>query len=116
MRNKPTCFKKPDIPSCIDPILKNCPKSFPIFCVIETGLSDFHKLVFTVMKKTYKKSQQQIITYHSYKYFNNDRLREPLIQITCNGNNCDENFKDFTSSCNIILNEQAPQKKGVYKR
>ena len=63
------------------------------------------------MKTTYKKSQPKIITYRSYKYFNNDSFRESLLQIECNGNNCDENFQDFTSSYNIILNGQAPQKK-----
>ena len=113
MINKPTCFKNPDKPSCIDLILTNCPRSFQNSCVIETGLSDFHKLVVTVMKTTYKKSQPKIITYRSYKYFNNDSFREALLQIECNGNNCDENFKDFTSSYSIILNEQAPQKKNM---
>ena len=52
-----------------------------------------------------------MITYRSYKYFNNDSFGEALLQIECDGNNSEENFKDFTSSCNIILNEQAPQKK-----
>ena len=59
----------------------------------------------------YTNSQPKIVTYRSYKYFNNDSFREALLQIECNGNSCDENFKDFTSSCNIILNEQAPRKK-----
>ena len=78
---------------------------------IETGLLDFHKLVVRVTKTTYKTSQPKIITYHSYKYFNNDSFREALLQRKCSGNNYDENFKDFNSSCNIILKEQAPQKK-----
>ena len=108
MINKSTCFKNTDKSSGIDRILTNCPKSFWNSCVIETGLSDFHKLLVTVMKTTYKKSQPKIITYCSYKHFNNVSFREALLQIECNENNCDENFKDFTSSCNIILNEQAP--------
>ena len=111
MINKPTCFKNPEKPSCIDLILTNCPRSFQNSCVIETGLSDFHKLVVTVMKTTYKKMQPKIITYRNYKYFDNDIFREALLQIESNGNNCDDNFKSFTSSCNTILNEQAPQKK-----
>ena len=111
MINKPTCFKNPEKPSCIDLILTNCPRSFQNSCVIETGLSDFHKLFVTVMKTTYKKSQPKIITYRDYKYFHNDGFREALLQIESNGNNCDENFRNFTSSCNIILNKQAPQKK-----
>ena len=65
----------------------------------------YQQLVVTVMKTTYKKSPPIIITYRSYKYFNNDSFREALLRIECNGNNCDENFKDFTSKCNIILNE-----------
>ena len=68
------------------------------------------------MKTTYKKLQPKIITYRSYKYFSNDTFREALLYIESNGKNCDENFKDFTSSCDIILNEQAPQKKKVCKR
>ena len=84
MINKPTCFKNPDKSSYIDLILTNFPKSFQNTCVIETGLSDFHKLVVTVMKTTYKKSQPKIITYPSYKYFNNNSFREALLQIERN--------------------------------
>ena len=111
MINRPTCFKNPEKSSCIDLILTNCPRSFQNSCAIETGLSDFHKLVATTMNTTYKKSQTKIINCCSYKYFNNESFREELIQIEANGNNCDESFKNFTSSCNVILNKHAPQKK-----
>ena len=62
MINRLTCFKNPDL------ILTNCPRSFQNSCVIETGLSDFHKLVVTVIEITYKKSQPKIIIYHNYRY------------------------------------------------
>ena len=62
MNNKPTCFKNPDNPSCIDLILTNCSRSFQNSGVIETGLSDFRKLVVTVMKTTFKKIQTK--NYH----------------------------------------------------
>ena len=45
MINKPTCYKNPDKPTCIDLILTNCPGSFQNSCVIETGLSDFHNMM-----------------------------------------------------------------------
>ena len=61
MFNRPTCFKNPEKPSCIDLILTNCSRSFQNPCVIETGLSDFHKLVVAVMKTNYKKSQPKIM-------------------------------------------------------
>ena len=108
-----TCFKNPEKSSCIDLILTNVPRSFQNSCAIDTGLPDFHNLVVTVMKTTYKKSQPKIINYRSYKYFNNESFREELIQIEANGNNCDESFKNFTSSCNVILNKHAPQKKSM---
>ena len=111
MINKPTCFKNPDKPSCIDLILTNCSRSFQNSCAIETGLSDFHKLVVTVIKTAYKKSKPKIITYRSYKSFNNDGFREALQQIECNAGNCDVNFGDFMSSCSRILDQHAPQKK-----
>ena len=76
MNNRPTSFKNPEKPSCIDLVLTNCPRSFQNSCAIETGLLDFYKLVVTVMKITYKKSQPKTIIYRSYKYFNNKGFRE----------------------------------------
>ena len=46
-----TCFKNPDKPTCTDLILTNCPCSFQNTDPLETGLSDFHKLTFTVLKQ-----------------------------------------------------------------
>ena len=45
-----TCFKNPHNPSCVDLFLTNRPESFQNSTVIETGLSDFHKMSVTVMK------------------------------------------------------------------
>ena len=116
MVNRPTYFKNPEKPSCKDLILTNYPRIFQNSCTIETGLSEFHKVVVTVMKITYKKSQPKIIIYRSYKYFNNEDFRENLIQFEANGNNYDKSFKNFTSSCNAILNKHAaPPRKKVCK-
>ena len=65
------------------------------------------------MKTTFKKSQPKIIIYCSYKYFNNESFRAELLQIEANGNNCNESFKSFASSCDVILKDTAPEKKGV---
>ena len=45
MINKPTCYKNPDKPTCIDLILTNYPGSFQSSCVIETSLPDFGKIL-----------------------------------------------------------------------
>ena len=43
---EPTCFKNPQNPGGIDSVLTNCPDT----CLYETGLSDFHKLVVTILR------------------------------------------------------------------
>ena len=45
---QPTCFKNPENPSCIDLILTNKTRSFQSACVVETGLSDFHRMTISV--------------------------------------------------------------------
>ena len=47
---EPTRYKNPDNLTGIDFILTNCPKSFQEPSTLETGLSDFHKMVITVFK------------------------------------------------------------------
>ena len=52
---EPTCYKNPNKPFCLDLILTNKPRSFQHSCVIETGLSNFHKMTVTVMKTFFEK-------------------------------------------------------------
>ena len=112
MVNKATCYKNPDKPTCIDLILTNCPGSFQNSCVVETGLSDFHKMVVTVMKTSYRKSQPKIIHYRNYKNFSNDIFRDSLQKIFPQnlGNSCDQDVDDFLIPCNKILDQYAPRK------
>ena len=73
-----TCFKNPDRPTCIDLILTNSAKSFQDTCTAETGLSDFHKLVVTVLKLYFSKQKPNIQTFRDYKRFQNDLFRSEL--------------------------------------
>ena len=57
----PTCFKHPDKPSCIDLILTNRSKSFQTSQIIETGITDFHKMVITVLKVCFRKKERCVI-------------------------------------------------------
>ena len=76
MVNKATCYKNPNKPTCIDLITTNYPGLFQNSCVVEIALSDFHKMVVTVMKTSYRKSQPKIMHYHNYKNFSNDIFRD----------------------------------------
>ena len=73
---QPTCYKNPSKPACIDLILTTRPGGFQSTCVVETGLSDFHLMTLTVMRKSFKKYQPKIVNYRSYKNFTNDKYRE----------------------------------------
>ena len=48
-----TCFKNPERPSRIDLILANKPRRFHSICVLETGLSDFHRMTVSILKETF---------------------------------------------------------------
>ena len=56
---EPTCYKNPENPTCTDLILTNHPLSFQNSCLLETGLSDFHKMTMTVMKASFRGSNQE---------------------------------------------------------
>ena len=48
--NNFTCYKNPNKLTCIGLMLTNKPRSFKNSSVLETGLSDFHKMTLTVMR------------------------------------------------------------------
>ena len=75
---QPTCFKNPENPSCIDLILTNKPCSFQTKCVIETGLSDFHRMTISVLKMHFRKLPPKIISYRDLKKFDNERFMDSL--------------------------------------
>ena len=66
----PTCFKSISNPSCIDLILTNRATSFQNSLTLETGISDFHHLVITVLKTKLKKKPPIIKKYRSFKNYN----------------------------------------------
>ena len=68
----PACFKNPEILLCIDLTLANSPYFFQNSCVIETGLSNFHKMAVAAMKAFFEKMKPKIITYINYKLFSNE--------------------------------------------
>ena len=109
----PTCFKNPENPSCIDLIITNNPHSFRNSCVIETGLSDFHKMIDSVIKTTFQKLKPKIIHYRDYKDFSNESFRVNLLnKLSLENLHTDSNgLGKFLQICNKTLDKEAPQKK-----
>ena len=109
---EPICYKNPSKPSYIDLTLTNKPRSFHHSCVIETGLSDFHKMTVTVMKTFFEKLQQRVVNYRDYKYFENDRLRTDLLSKfgKANVEKKENGLNNLRSACKRILDIHAPRK------
>ena len=105
-------LKNPENPTCIDLILTNHPLSFQNSCVLETGLSDFHKMTVTIMKASFQRLQPRIINYRDYRRFQNDVFREELLSELLNvsiGEN-EEGFSNFLDICKKHVNYHAPCK------
>ena len=71
------CYNNPENPSCIDLILMNNPNSFQNSGVIETGLSDFYKMMVTVMKKT----SYITGTIENFQAINSGKILFPVYQL-----------------------------------
>ena len=105
-----TYFKNPDRPSCIDLILTNSSRSFEDTCTVETGLSDFHKLVVTVRKLYFPKQKPNIQTFRDYKRFQNDLFRSELDYELSKLDVCNLKFEHFLNIFIEVLNKHAPIK------
>ena len=108
---EPTCFKS-EKGSLIDIILTNKPRSFKKTQGFVTGLSDFHKLVVTVLRSFYKKLSPKSISYQNKTFDENFLLRD-LDRRLIRGelyNDCEEPYNKLTQIFTEVLDSHAPLK------
>ena len=106
----PTCFKNPLNPSSIDLILTNRNLSFQHSQTIETGLSDYHSMVVTVLKSFFQKQSPVTIKYRDYKNMNKDDFSKDLQEkLNCIDNN-NLTYDNFESVFLEVLNNHIPMK------
>ena len=106
----PICFKNPVRPSCIDLILTNKRKSFQPCVLLETGISDFHKMVVTVLKQYIKKKELRIIKYRNHINFCNDSFRTQLLNELNKGLIIISYLAHFNTTVLKIFDNEAPIK------
>ena len=106
--NKPSCLKNPKNPSCIDLLLSNEQERFLKAKTVEIGLSDFHKMVVSVFKTSFKKQKPKIVKYRDYKRFDNEKFRESLITCFSTGKNI--SYDAFENLVLQTLGKMAPIK------
>ena len=101
-----TCWKSQE-GTCIDLILSNRKHSLFKTGTLETGLSDHHSLVYTMLKTTFQKLPPQKIYYRKWKNFDveffNRELSENLQHIR-------EDFSTFNNIFIQLLDKHAPMR------
>ena len=111
LAKEPTCYKNPNNPSCIDLFLTNCARSFHNTCVFETGLSDFHKLVVTLLRSKVESLPPKIISYRTYKQFNEGKFKDLFLSYLNELEMSDLSVDVFKMTFLNALNSLAPVKK-----
>ena len=106
----PACFKNPVRPSCRDLILTNKIKNFQPCVLLETGISDFHKMVVTVLKPYIKKKESRIIKYRNHTNFCNYSFRTQLLNELNKGLITISDLDHFNTTVLKILDDEAPIK------
>ena len=72
LNKDPICFRNVNKPSCTDLFLTNNLKCF------EIGLTDFHKLIVTIMKTKHERFLPKTVNYRDYKSFDTKTFKDRL--------------------------------------
>ena len=100
-----TCFKSDG--SCIDLILTNRKYCFKNTSSFETGISDHHYLIYSMLKTTFEKEESKKVTYRNYKQFQWENFEKDL---TSSLRNCNGEYENYEQNFVKVLNKHAPRK------
>ena len=102
-----TCFKSINNPSCIDLFVTNSPRSFQNTITFASGLSDFHKIILTILKSTFPKVRPKQIVYRKFKNFDLNNFKNEIrtkMQLI-------DKYETFEEEFLKVLNKHAPLNK-----
>ena len=103
--SEPTCFKSIN-PTCIDNFLTNKKTRFMKTLTFETGVSDHHKLIGTMLRSTFAKGKPKKMFYRCYRNFDNKKFEEELQKQLPSVSD----FESLQFAFNVILNQFSPLK------
>ena len=66
------------------------------------GLSDFHKMIVTILKTYFQKKEPKIIQYRDYKTFSEAEYMEFLVNLVSDHDQC-PSYDIFLRICKIAL-------------
>ena len=105
-----TCYKSTLHPTCIDLMITNRCRCFQNTEVVETDLSDFHKMAITVLRTSFKKAPPKIIAFRDHKTFSIEIFHLELVaMLNCHDvNNID--YDAYNDIVMVLVNIHAPLK------
>ena len=113
LHNTITCVKSIR-GSSIDILMTNKPTYFMHSLAVETGLSDFHKMIITYLKRKIIKNKPKLITYRKMKNFNTENFMSDFNALNFSYDEIrddpDKIADDFCFKMQNILNKHAPIK------
>ena len=110
LRKNNTCFIGDG--SCIDLILTNRKYCFKNTSSFETGISDHHHLIYSMLKTTFEKEESKKVTYRNYKQFQWETFEKDL---TSSLRNCKEEYENYEQNFIKVLNTHASKKVKVLR-
>ena len=105
-----TCFK--GVGSCIDLILTNRKYCFKNTSSYETGISDHHHLIFSIMKTTFASEEPKKFVYRDYKTFSHENFKNDLLSETVDEN---VDYSKFEKEFIDTLNKHSPKKTKLFR-
>ena len=101
-----TCFKGKG--SCIDLFLTNMKFSFKFTSTYETGISDHHHMVYTILKTCFQNTEPKLLNYRDIKRFSPQAFKEDLSEALID---CGDSYDKFEYIFTSKLNKHAPKKR-----
>ena len=106
----PTCFKR--VPGkCIDLMLTNTKHSFFGSQTMEMGFSDFHHMIYIILKTTFNKVPPKIIEYRDYSKFSEEKFLTDLSNVV--NREIPADYDNLESLIQRVLEQHAPTKKAT---
>lgn len=104
---QPFFLKKPQKSSCINLLLINKPNSFCGTRLVETNLSDFHKMILTAFKKKkIEKCEPKIVSNRDFKNFSNEAFQQEVLS----NMNTYKDYNSFKCMLEEVINLYALEK------
>ena len=85
-----TCFKGKG--SCIDLILTDRKFSFKFTSTYETGISDHHHMIYTMLKSCFQNIEPKLLNYRDFKSFSSQAFEDDLSEALID---CGDSYDKF---------------------